>query len=39
MAVTDDGEVVGSLFGGCVEAAVYDVAQTVLAEQRPQQAS
>jgi xanthine dehydrogenase accessory factor len=39
MAVTDDGEVVGSLSGGCVEAAVYDVAQTVLAERRPQQAS
>jgi xanthine dehydrogenase accessory factor len=39
MAVTDDGEVVGSLSGGCVEAAVYDVAQSVLADGRPRQAS
>jgi xanthine dehydrogenase accessory factor len=39
MAVSADGEVIGSLSGGCVEAAVYDVAQTVLAERRPQQAS
>ena len=39
MAVTADGEVVGSLSGGCVEAAVYDVAQTVLAEGRPAVAS
>jgi xanthine dehydrogenase accessory factor len=39
MAVTDDGEVIGSLSGGCVEAAVYDLAQAVLAEGRPRQAS
>ena len=39
MAVTADGDVVGSLSGGCVEAAVYDLAQTVLVERRPQQAS
>jgi xanthine dehydrogenase accessory factor len=39
MAVTEDGEVIGSLSGGCVEAAVYDVAQAVLAEGRAQQAS
>jgi xanthine dehydrogenase accessory factor len=31
MAVTVAGEVVGSLSGGCVEAAVYDAAQRVLA--------
>jgi xanthine dehydrogenase accessory factor len=31
MAVTADGEVLGSLSGGCVEAAVYDAAQAVLA--------
>ncbi|MDX6197879.1 MAG: xanthine dehydrogenase accessory factor [Actinomycetota bacterium] len=39
MAVAADGEVVGSLSGGCVEAAVYDLAQLVLSERRPQQAS
>jgi xanthine dehydrogenase accessory factor len=39
MAVTEDGDVVGSLSGGCVEAAVYDVALCVLAEGRPQRAS
>ncbi|MDT7536494.1 MAG: xanthine dehydrogenase accessory factor [Actinomycetota bacterium] len=39
MAITDDGEVVGSLSGGCVEAAVYEVAQAVLADGRPRQAS
>jgi xanthine dehydrogenase accessory factor len=39
MAVTADGEVIGSLSGGCVEAAVYDLAQTVLATGRPEQAS
>jgi xanthine dehydrogenase accessory factor len=39
MAVTEDGEAVGSLSGGCVEAAVYDLAQNVLADGRPQQAS
>ena len=30
MAVTVDGEVIGSLSGGCVEAAVVDLAQQVL---------
>jgi xanthine dehydrogenase accessory factor len=35
MAVTDDGAVIGSLSGGCVEAAVYDVAQSVLAAHEP----
>jgi xanthine dehydrogenase accessory factor len=30
MAVTADGEVVGSVSGGCVEGAVYDLAQDVL---------
>jgi xanthine dehydrogenase accessory factor len=39
MAVTADGEVVGSLSGGCVEAAVYDVAQSVLAGGPPAVAS
>lgn len=39
MAVAEDGEVVGSLSGGCVEAAVYDVAQQVLTDGRPRQAS
>jgi xanthine dehydrogenase accessory factor len=31
MAVTTDGEVIGSLSGGCVEAAVVELAQQVLA--------
>lgn len=31
MLVTSDDRVVGSISGGCVEAAVYDVARTVLA--------
>jgi xanthine dehydrogenase accessory factor len=31
MAVTADGEVIGSLSGGCVEAAVVELAQQVLA--------
>jgi xanthine dehydrogenase accessory factor len=35
MAVTSDGEVLGSLSGGCVEGAVYEAAQQVLAEGRP----
>jgi xanthine dehydrogenase accessory factor len=39
MAVTEDGEVIGSLSGGCVEAAVYDVAQSVLADRSPARAS
>jgi xanthine dehydrogenase accessory factor len=35
MAVTQDGAVVGSLSGGCVESAVYEVAQSVLADGVP----
>jgi xanthine dehydrogenase accessory factor len=35
MAVTADGEAVGSLSGGCVEAAVYDLAQQVLRDGTP----
>ncbi|MET9022518.1 XdhC family protein [Actinopolymorpha sp. NPDC004070] len=35
MAVTSDGAVVGSVSGGCVEAAVYDRALAVLADGRP----
>ncbi len=31
MAVADDGTVIGSVSGGCVEGAVYDVAEQVLA--------
>ena len=39
MAVTEDGEVVGSLSGGCVEAAVVDLAHEVLSGSGPQLAS
>jgi xanthine dehydrogenase accessory factor len=35
MVVCEDGEVIGSLSGGCVEAAVYDLAQAVLADGAP----
>lgn len=35
MAVTEDGEAVGSLSGGCVEAAVHELAQQVLADGVP----
>jgi xanthine dehydrogenase accessory factor len=35
MAVSADGEVVGSVSGGCVEGAVYEVAQSVLASGEP----
>jgi xanthine dehydrogenase accessory factor len=35
MAVSGDGEVVGSVSGGCVEGAVYELAQEVMAEGRP----
>jgi xanthine dehydrogenase accessory factor len=35
MAVTSTGEVLGSLSGGCVEGAVYEAAQQVLAEGLP----
>lgn len=31
MAVTEDGQVAGSVSGGCVEGAVYEVAQQVIA--------
>jgi xanthine dehydrogenase accessory factor len=35
MAVSSDGEVVGSVSGGCVEGAVYDLATDVLAGSGP----
>ena len=35
MAVNADGEVVGSVSGGCVEGAVYDLAQDVLGGEDP----
>jgi xanthine dehydrogenase accessory factor len=35
MAVSDQGEVVGSVSGGCVEAALYEEAQAVLTDGRP----
>jgi xanthine dehydrogenase accessory factor len=35
MAVTVEGEAVGSISGGCVEGAVYGLAQQVLAEGEP----
>ncbi|MDV6011276.1 XdhC/CoxI family protein [Haloechinothrix sp. LS1_15] len=35
MLVTEDGTVAGSVSGGCVEGAVYEVAQQVLADGRP----
>lgn len=38
MAVSAGGEVLGSLSGGCVEAAVYDAAQQVLADGLPRAA-
>ena len=31
MAVADNGEVLGSVSGGCVEGAVYELAQEVIA--------
>ena len=36
MAVSADGEVVGSVSGGCVEGAVYELAQEVAARGEPQ---
>jgi xanthine dehydrogenase accessory factor len=36
MAVNDDGQVVGSVSGGCVEGAVVEAALTVLASGIPQ---
>ena len=35
MAVAEDGEVVGSVSGGCVEGAVYELARQVLATGEP----
>ena len=35
LAVSDQGEVAGSVSGGCVEAAVYDEARDALANGRP----
>ncbi|HEY8480811.1 MAG TPA: XdhC family protein [Spirillospora sp.] len=35
MAVSPDGEVAGSVSGGCVEGAVYDLAQSVMESGRP----
>jgi xanthine dehydrogenase accessory factor len=35
MLVGDDGAVVGSVSGGCVEGAVYELAQQVVAEEKP----
>ncbi|RJK96728.1 XdhC family protein [Vallicoccus soli] len=35
MAVSADGEVVGSVSGGCVEGALYEVAREVVASGRP----
>lgn len=36
MAVSEAGEVIGSVSGGCVEGAVYEVAQEVLCTGQPQ---
>lgn len=36
MAVSESGEVIGSVSGGCVEGAVYEVAREVLATGTPQ---
>ncbi|HEU5430075.1 MAG TPA: XdhC family protein [Thermomicrobiales bacterium] len=36
MAVSSAGDLVGSVSGGCVEAAVFEVAQQVLASGEPQ---
>lgn len=35
MAVSSDGEVVGSVSGGCIEAAVYELAQEVIETTQP----
>ena len=35
MAITDDGRMVGSVSGGCVEGAVFEEAQRVLADSTP----
>ena len=39
MAVTAGGEVIGSLSGGCVEAAVFDLAQRVLSDGVPERSA
>jgi xanthine/CO dehydrogenase XdhC/CoxF family maturation factor len=36
MAVSSSGDLAGSVSGGCVETAVYDIAQDVLATNTPQ---
>ena len=36
MAVSRSGEVVGSVSGGCIESALYEIAQEVLAAGVPQ---
>lgn len=36
LAVRDDGEMVGSVSGGCVEGAVVDAAMTAMATGKPQ---
>ena len=36
MAVSSSGDLAGSVSGGCVETAVYDVAQEVLSSSQPQ---
>ena len=36
MAVSESGEMAGSVSGGCVESAVFEIAQEVLKEGRPQ---
>jgi len=36
MAVTEDGSVIGSISGGCVESAAYDTCQAVLSSGIPQ---
>ena len=35
MLVTEDGEAVGSVSGGCVEGALYEVGQQVLSDGSP----
>ncbi|MFA6577379.1 MAG: XdhC family protein, partial [Nocardioides sp.] len=35
MLVTSDGEAVGSVSGGCVEGAVYDLAESVMVSGAP----
>ena len=35
MLVTEDGEAVGSVSGGCIEGALYEVGQQVLSDGSP----